>query len=208
MARTREELALIDSLDMGKPIADAVANDLRVAITCVEYFAEAINKVYGEVAPSNLRIVATITREPFGVVGAVIPWNFPLQLTMWKVAPALAVGNSVIVKPAEQSPLSALRLGQLALEAGVPPGVLNVVPGFGPTAGAAIGRHREIDGVAFTGSGEVGASSALLGRLEHEAGLPGARRQEPADRLRRRPGRGHGRGGDLGRDLLQPRRGL
>ena len=153
----REELALIDSVDMGKPIADAVANDLRVAITCFEYFAEAINKVYGEVAPSPYNSLATITREPLGVVGAVIPWNFPLQLLSWKVAPALAAGNSVIVKPAEQSPLSALRLAELALEAGVPPGVLNIIPGFGPTAGAAIGRHPGIDGVAFTGSGEVGA---------------------------------------------------
>ena len=153
----REELALLDSLDMGKPIADAVANDLRVSITCVEYFAEAIDKVYGEVAPSAYDSLATITREPLGVVGAVVPWNFPLQMMTWKIAPALAAGNSVVVKPAEQSPLSALRMGQLALEAGLPPGVLNVVPGFGPTAGAALGLHGDVDGIAFTGSGEVGA---------------------------------------------------
>ena len=108
-------------------------------------------------APSSYESLATITREPLGVVGAVIPWNFPIQLMSWKIAPALAAGNSVVVKPAEQSPLSALRLGQLGLEAGLPPGVLNIVPGFGPTAGAAIGLHPHVDGVAFTGSGEVGA---------------------------------------------------
>ncbi len=156
VAEHREELALLESLDMGKPIADALAVDLRATVDCLEYYAEAVNKVYGEVAPTDARTLATITREPIGVVGAVVPWNFPLLLSAWKVGPALATGNSVVLKPAEQSPLTALRLGELALEAGVPPGVLNVVPGFGPTAGAALGLHPRVDALTFTGSGEVG----------------------------------------------------
>jgi acyl-CoA reductase-like NAD-dependent aldehyde dehydrogenase len=152
----REELALLESLDMGKPVADALSVDLRVTIETFEFFGEAINKVYDEVAPTPSGTLATITREPVGVVGAVVPWNFPLMMAAWKVAPALAAGNSVVLKPAEQSPLSALRLAELATEAGLPDGVLNVVPGFGPTAGAALGLHNEVDALAFTGSGEVG----------------------------------------------------
>jgi acyl-CoA reductase-like NAD-dependent aldehyde dehydrogenase len=153
----REELALLESLDTGKPISDALEGDLQVAITCIEYFAESINKIYDEVAPTHSRSLATVTREPLGVVGAVIPWNFPLLTASWKVAPALAAGNTVVLKPAEQAPLTSVRLGELATEAGLPPGVLNVVPGFGPTAGAALGLHRDVDAIAFTGSGEVGA---------------------------------------------------
>ena len=152
----REELALLESLDMGKPIADALAVDLRVTVDCIAFYAEAITKRYDEVAPTDARTLATITREPVGVVGAVVPWNFPLMMAAWKFAPALATGNSVVVKPAEQSPLTALRVAALAVEAGLPPGVLNVVPGFGPTAGAALGLHRDVDVVGFTGSGEVG----------------------------------------------------
>ncbi|GAA1533253.1 aldehyde dehydrogenase [Actinomadura kijaniata] len=152
----RVELARLETLDMGKPVSDALSVDLRVTVQTFEFFAEAIDKRYDEVAPTDRRTLATITREPLGVVAAVVPWNFPLMLAAWKVAPALAAGNSVVLKPAEQSPLTALRLGELAAEAGLPPGVLNVVPGFGPTAGAALGRHPDVDAVTFTGSGEVG----------------------------------------------------
>lgn len=151
-----EELALTESLDMGKPVSDARAVDLRVTVQTFDFFAEAVDKTYDQVAPTGPRTLATITREPLGVVAAIVPWNFPLMLAAWKVAPALATGNSVVLKPAEQSPLTALRLAELAAEAGVPPGVLNVVPGFGPTAGAALGRHPDVDAVTFTGSGEVG----------------------------------------------------
>ncbi|MEU5099915.1 aldehyde dehydrogenase [Streptomyces sp. NPDC020996] len=151
-----EELALIEAIDMGKPFTDALAVDLRVTVQTLDFYAEAIDKTYDEVAPTAEDVLATITREPLGVVAAVVPWNFPLMMAIWKVAPALAVGNSVVVKPAEQSPLTALRLAELAAEAGLPAGVLNVVPGFGPTAGRAIGVHMDIDAVAFTGSGPVG----------------------------------------------------
>ena len=151
-----EELALLETLDAGKPIADTVQGDIPIAAEDLRYFAEAVDKLYDEIAPTDRSVVAMITREPVGVVGAVIPWNFPLSMAMWKVAPALATGNSVILKPAEQSPLSAIRIAELASEAGVPDGVLNVVPGFGETAGQAIGRHMDVDAVAFTGSTEVG----------------------------------------------------
>ncbi|WP_324789321.1 aldehyde dehydrogenase [Streptomyces sp. H51] len=151
-----EELALIEAIDMGKPFTDALAVDLRVTVQTLDFYAEAIDKTYDEVAPTAEDVLATITREPLGVVAAVVPWNFPLMMAIWKVAPALAVGNSVVVKPAEQSPLTALRLAELAAEAGLPAGVLNVVPGLGPTAGRAIGVHMDVDAVAFTGSGPVG----------------------------------------------------
>ncbi|MFI1562953.1 aldehyde dehydrogenase [Streptomyces sp. NPDC020490] len=151
-----EELALIEAIDMGKPFTDALAVDLRVTVQTLDFYAEAIDKTYDEVAPTAEDVLATITREPLGVVAAVVPWNFPLMMAVWKVAPALAVGNSVVVKPAEQSPLTALRLAELAAEAGLPAGVLNVVPGLGPTAGRAIGVHLDVDAVAFTGSGSVG----------------------------------------------------
>lgn len=151
-----EELALLESLDMGKPVSDALAVDLRVTVQTFDFYAEAIDKTYDQVAPTDPSVHATITREPIGVVGAVVPWNFPLMLASWKLSPALAMGNSVVLKPAEQSPLTALRLAELAAEAGLPNGVLNVVPGFGETAGAAVGRHPDVDAVSFTGSGPVG----------------------------------------------------
>jgi acyl-CoA reductase-like NAD-dependent aldehyde dehydrogenase len=150
------ELALLDSLDMGKPISGALAVDLPVAIQTMEYFAEAIDKMYDQVAPTDRGSLGMITREPLGVIGAVVPWNFPFMLAIWKLAPALAAGNSIVIKPAEQSPLSALKLAELAAEAGIPGGVVNVLPGFGPTAGAALGRHMDVDALTFTGSGEVG----------------------------------------------------
>lgn len=154
--RHAEELALLESLDMGKPISDSLSVDAPAAARCLRWYGEAVDKVYGEVAPTADSVLATITREPLGVVAVVVPWNFPMIMTAWKIAPALAAGNSVVLKPAEQSPLSALRLGELAAEAGIPEGVLNVVPGFGPVAGRALGLHHDVDGVFFTGSTEVG----------------------------------------------------
>ncbi|MCL4291397.1 MAG: aldehyde dehydrogenase family protein, partial [Thermoleophilia bacterium] len=144
------ELALLETLDMGKPIRDALAVDVPLAAECMAYYGEALDKAYDEVAPTGPEATVLILREPLGVVGAVVPWNFPLLMATWKVAPALAAGNSVVLKPAEQSPLTALRLGELALEAGIPPGVLQVLPGFGETAGQAIGLHPDVDMVAFT----------------------------------------------------------
>ncbi|RQR68362.1 MULTISPECIES: aldehyde dehydrogenase [unclassified Burkholderia] len=152
----REELAVLESLDMGKLVHDAVTLDVPTSAEVFQWYAEAIDKVYDEVAPLGSGALATIRREAVGVVGAVVPWNFPLKMAAWKCAPALAAGNSVILKPAEQSPLSALKLAELAAEAGVPAGVFNVLPGFGTTAGRAIGMHKDIDCVAFTGSTEVG----------------------------------------------------
>src|SRR5262249_20878409 len=125
-------------------------------INSIRWYAEALDKVYGEVATTPAERLSFIVREPLGVVGAIVPWNFPLHMACWKVAPALAAGNSIVLKPAEQSPSTALKLGELALEAGVPDGVLNVVPGFGDDAGQALARHMDVDLIAFTGSGEVG----------------------------------------------------
>lgn len=152
----RDELALLESFDMGKPVAEALAVDLRVTVQSYDFFAEAVDKLYDEVAPTDAETLATITREPLGVIGTVVPWNFPLMLASWKLAPALAAGNSVVLKPAEQSPLTALRFAELAAEAGLPDGVLNVVPGDGPVTGRALGTHPDVDAIAFTGSGEVG----------------------------------------------------
>ena len=154
--RERETFALLDSLDMGKPISDAWSQDVPGAAGIFRYYGEAADKVHGEIAPSAADATALISREPIGVVGAVVPWNYPLDMLSWKCAPALAAGCCVVLKPAEQSPLSALLFAELTAEAGLPPGVFNVVPGFGETAGAAIGRHMGIDCVAFTGSTQVG----------------------------------------------------
>ncbi len=156
MERDLEELAFLETLDMGKPIRDTLSVDVPTAINSIRWYAEALDKVYGEVATTPAERLSFIVREPLGVVGAIVPWNFPLHMACWKVAPALATGNSIVLKPAEQSPSTALKLGQLALEAGVPPGVLNVAPGFGETAGQALARHMDVDLIAFTGSGEVG----------------------------------------------------
>lgn len=150
------ELALLETLDMGKPISYALAIDAGATARCLRWYAEAVDKVYGEVAPTARNVLATITREPLGVVAVVTPWNFPMIMAAWKIAPALAAGNSVVLKPAEQSSLTALRLGELALEAGLPAGVLNVTPGLGPVAGKALGLHGDVDGAFFTGSTEVG----------------------------------------------------
>jgi acyl-CoA reductase-like NAD-dependent aldehyde dehydrogenase len=151
-----EELAQLESADVGHPIGDARNVDVVNARNCFAWYAEAIDKVYGEIAPTGADALALVGREPLGVVGAVVPWNYPLIITAWKLAPALATGNSVVLKPAEQSPLTALALAELAAEAGVPDGVLNVVPGYGPDAGEPLGRHPDVDKLAFTGSVEIG----------------------------------------------------
>lgn len=151
-----EELALLDSLDMGKLVSDAHQIDVPFAAGLFQWYGEALDKTYGEIAPTASSELALINRVPLGVVGAVVPWNFPLDMATWKLAPALAAGNSVVLKPAEQAPLSALRLAELAAEAGLPDGVLDVVPGFGETAGRALGLHPDVDCIAFTGSTAVG----------------------------------------------------
>ncbi|MCJ9712535.1 aldehyde dehydrogenase family protein, partial [Bordetella hinzii] len=151
-----EELALIETLDMGKPISDTLAFDIPESATTYAWYAEAIDKLYDEIAPTDGDSLATITREPLGVVAAVVPWNYPLLMASWKVAPALAAGNSVILKPAEQSSLTALKLAELAEAAGIPPGVFNVTPGTGPVAGRALGLHMDVDCLAFTGSTATG----------------------------------------------------
>ncbi|PRD12856.1 aldehyde dehydrogenase [Pantoea coffeiphila] len=151
-----DELALLDSLSMGKTVTDARELDVPGAAGVFRWYAESLDKLYGQIAPTAQSAVAMITRAPLGVIAAVVPWNFPLDMAAWKLAPALAAGNSVILKPAEQSPFSALRLAELALEAGLPPGVLNVLPGNGEITGKALGLHEDIDAVVFTGSTQVG----------------------------------------------------
>ncbi|SDC11484.1 aldehyde dehydrogenase [Paraburkholderia lycopersici] len=150
-----EELALLETLDAGKPIGDTTAVDVPGAAYCVEWFAEAIDKVGGEVVPADHHLVGLVTREPIGVVAAVVPWNFPILMASWKFAPALAAGNSVVLKPSEKSPLTAIRVAQLAHEAGIPAGVFNVLPGGGEP-GKLLGLHRDVDCIAFTGSTNVG----------------------------------------------------
>lgn len=152
----RDELAVLESLDVGKPISDCLAVDLPLTANCIRWYGEAIDKIYDEVAPTAPSALAIMRREPLGVVAAVVPWNFPLLMAAWKIGPVLAAGNSMILKPAEQSPLSILRVAELAVEAGIPEGVFNVLPGYGETAGKALGLHRDVDAVTFTGSTEVG----------------------------------------------------
>lgn len=151
-----EELALLETIDMGKPISDSLTIDVPASINTIAWMAEAIDKLYDEIGPTGPGALSLITREPLGVVAAVVPWNFPLMMACWKLGPAMAAGNTIVLKPAEQSPLTAIRIAELAVEAGLPAGVLNVVPGYGETAGKAIGLHHDIDAVTFTGSTEVG----------------------------------------------------
>jgi acyl-CoA reductase-like NAD-dependent aldehyde dehydrogenase len=152
----RDELALLETLDTGKPIGDSLAVDIPAAANCIRWYAEAVDKIYDEVAPTGPRALATITREPMGVIGAIVPWNFPLLMASWKIGPVLASGNSLVLKPSEKSPLTALRVAELAMEAGLPEGVFNVVPGFGHTAGSALASSMDVDGIAFTGSTATG----------------------------------------------------
>lgn len=151
-----EELALTISLEMGKPVREALEIELRAVVNCFRWYGEAADKLLDEIPVTAPDSLALVVREPVGVVAAVVPWNFPLTMTAWKLAPALAVGNSIVLKPAEHTSYSALRLAELAHEAGIPDGVLNVVPGAGTVAGRALGEHPDVDVVTFTGSPEVG----------------------------------------------------
>ncbi|MFO0870792.1 MAG: aldehyde dehydrogenase family protein [Pirellulales bacterium] len=171
-----EELAALETLDNGKPIRDSRAADLPLSIACYRYYAGWADKIEGKTIPINGPFFCYTRHEPVGVCGQIIPWNFPLLMQAWKLGPALATGCTVVMKPAEQTPLSALRVGELIQEAGFPPGVVNLLPGFGPTAGQAIARHPGIDKVAFTGSTEVGklvmeaAAQSNLKRVTLELG--------------------------------------
>ena len=151
-----DELAVIESLDSGKTITDCLDEIGGEVPDFFQWYGELIDKTFGKVVPTGEDAAAFIVKEPVGVVGLVVPWNFPLLMAAWKMAPALAAGCSVIVKPAEQTPLTAIRLAQLAEDAGVPAGVINILPGFGETAGEALGRHSDVDVMSFTGSTEVG----------------------------------------------------
>ena len=173
--RHGEELAQLETLDNGKPLTFASAFDIPAAAETFRYYAGWVTKIYGETNPSDPSFFNYTLREPVGVCGQIIPWNFPLLMAAWKLGPALACGNTVILKPAEQTPLTALRLGELIMEAGVPEGVLNVITGFGPGAGSSIAEHPDIDKVAFTGSTEVGkiilkASAGNLKKVSLELG--------------------------------------
>jgi len=157
-----DELALTETLDMGKPVKYARAVDVNSASNCIRWYGEAVDKVYDEIAPTARTALALITREPVGVVGVIVPWNYPMIMAAWKIAPALAAGNSVVLKPSEKSPLTALRMGDLAMEAGIPPGVFNVVTGYGPEAGSPLALHMDVDCIAFTGSTRVGKQIHIM----------------------------------------------
>lgn len=176
MEAHREELALLETLDTGKPIRHSLRDDVPGAARAIRWYAEAIDKVYGEVAPTGGNELAMIVREPIGVIAAVVPWNFPLLLACWKLGPALASGNSVVLKPSEKSPLTALRLPGLAKQAGLPDGVFNVVSGFGHEAGQALAQHHDVEVITFTGSTRTGkqllkdAGDSNMKRVWLEAG--------------------------------------
>jgi acyl-CoA reductase-like NAD-dependent aldehyde dehydrogenase len=172
----KEELALLETLDMGKPIQHSLSVDVPSTARCIQWYAEAVDKVYDEIAPAAKSALALITREPMGVIGAIVPWNYPMIMAAWKLGPALAAGNSVVLKPSEKSPLTALRLAELAVEGGLPPGVFNVVPGYGHEAGEALALHMQVDAIGFTGSTRTGrrmldyAGRSNLKRVYNELG--------------------------------------
>lgn len=155
-----EELALLETLDMGKPINDSFNVDVNATLRALRWTAEATDKIYDEIAPTPHNELGMVTREAVGVVAAIVPWNFPMIMAAWKYAPALAMGNSVILKPSEKSPLTAIKLAQLAKEAGIPDGVFNVLPGFGHTVGKALALHMDVDTLVFTGS--TGVAKQLM----------------------------------------------
>ncbi|KAA8695030.1 aldehyde dehydrogenase [Pseudomonas caricapapayae] len=155
LKQNAEELALLETLDMGKPISDSLGVDIPGAARALSWSGEAIDKLYDEVAATPHDQLGLVTREPVGVVAAIVPWNFPLMMACWKLGPALSTGNSVILKPSEKSPLTAIRVAQLAIEAGIPAGVLNVLPGYGHTVGKALALHMDVDTVVFTGSSKI-----------------------------------------------------
>ncbi|MDQ2776657.1 MAG: aldehyde dehydrogenase family protein [Acidobacteriota bacterium] len=174
--KNQDELATLESMDNGKPKHVALGADLPLVIACYRYYAGWADKIQGKTIPINGDYFCYTRHEPVGVVGQIIPWNFPLLMQAWKLGPALAAGNTVILKTAEQTPLTALRIGELILEAGFPEGVVNILPGYGPTAGAALARHMDVDKIAFTGSTEVGhlimkaAAESNLKRVTLELG--------------------------------------
>ncbi len=198
-----DELAALESLDNGKPIRDARAADLPLTIDCLRYYAGYADKIHGQTIPVRGNYFTYTRREPVGVVGQIIPWNFPMLMVAWKWGPALAAGCTIVMKPAEQTPLTCLRMARLAQKAGIPDGVINVVPGYGPTAGAAIVKHPGIDKVAFTGSGETAQIIMRDAAPDAEAAHVRAGRQEPEHRLRRRRSR-RGRRRLALRPVLQP----
>ena len=151
-----DELAELEAIEAGKPISDCIEIDLPETVGTIRWHAEAADKIYDQLSPSGSGVVSMIVREPIGVVAAILPWNFPLMMAAWKLGPILAEGNTVILKPAEQTSMSTIRLAQLATEVGIPDGVINVVPGFGEEVGKALGEHMGIDCVGFTGSTEIG----------------------------------------------------
>jgi acyl-CoA reductase-like NAD-dependent aldehyde dehydrogenase len=169
------DLAIMETIDIGKPIKHSCFEISRCA-DCIQWYAEAIDKIYDDVAPTKESSITMITREPIGVVGGITPWNYPLMMAVWKFAPALACGNSFVLKPAEQSPLSSLKVAELAMNAGIPEGVFNVVPGFGPKAGKALALHMDVEKICFTGSTEVGklilqySGSSNMKRVSLECG--------------------------------------
>ncbi len=172
----KDELALLETLDMGKPIQYALSVDVPATARCIAWYAEAVDKIYDEIAPTGANALALIQREAMGVIGVIVPWNYPMIMAAWKLGPALAAGNSVVLKPSEKSPLTALRLAEIALEAGLPEGVFNVVPGFGHEAGEALALHMDVDAIGFTGSTRVGrkmleyAGRSNLKRVYNELG--------------------------------------
>ena len=172
----KDELALLETLDMGKPIQYSLAVDVPATARCIAWYAEAVDKIYDEIAPTAASALALVTREAMGVIGVIVPWNYPMIMAAWKLGPALAAGNSVVLKPSEKSPYTALRLAELALEAGLPAGVFNVVPGYGHEAGEALALHMEVDAIGFTGSTRVGrrmyeyAGKSNLKRVYNELG--------------------------------------
>lgn len=172
----KDELALLETLDMGKPIQYSLSVDVPATARCIAWYAEAVDKIYDEIAPTGANALALIQREAMGVIGVIVPWNYPMIMAAWKLGPALAAGNSVVLKPSEKSPLTALRLAEIALEAGLPPGVFNVVPGYGHEAGEALALHMDVDAIGFTGSTRVGrkmleyAGRSNLKRVYNELG--------------------------------------
>lgn len=154
--RNLDDLALVEAVDAGKPISDCLGVDLPEVVKTIRWYAEAADKVFGKTGPTGTGNISMIVKEPVGVVGAVLPWNFPALMLAWKIAPALIAGNSVVVKPPELASLTTIRIAELAHEAGIPAGVFNVVPGLGHVAGRALGLHMDVDVVAFTGSTEIG----------------------------------------------------
>jgi acyl-CoA reductase-like NAD-dependent aldehyde dehydrogenase len=172
----RDELALLETLDMGKPIQHSLAVDVGATARVIAWYGEAVDKIYDEIAPTGPAALALITREAMGVIGVVVPWNYPMIMAAWKLGPALAAGNSVVLKPSEKSPLTALRLAEIAIEAGLPEGVFNVVPGYGVEAGEALALHMDVDAIGFTGSTRVGrkmleyAGRSNLKRVYNELG--------------------------------------